>query len=154
MVIGPSMIGPFEPTNSVCPSGAARATYCPASVPAAARPVLDHDRLAERVAEPGLQRARADVDIAAGRIGHDEDDRPGGERLRAGGRRQCREQERAHDPTPPRRVSRTAASRRARTIQRMAEMTGSPWPAVIACEVEEGACALLLLKGERWCDSC
>ena len=26
MVIGPSMIGPFEPTNSVCPSGAERAT--------------------------------------------------------------------------------------------------------------------------------
>ena len=26
MVIGPSMIGPFEPTNSVWPSGAERAT--------------------------------------------------------------------------------------------------------------------------------
>ena len=35
MVIGPSMIGPFEPTNSVWPSGAERATYSPAIVPPA-----------------------------------------------------------------------------------------------------------------------
>ena len=41
-----------------------------------ARPVLDHDRHPKRIAEAGLQRTSADVDIAAGCVGHDESDRP------------------------------------------------------------------------------
>ena len=66
MVIGPSMIGPFEPTNSVWPSGAERATVVAGDQSARAGPVLDDDRLAERVADAGLQHAGADVDVAAG----------------------------------------------------------------------------------------
>ena len=61
----------------------------PGDQPARARPVVDNDTLSERIADRGLQDARADVDVSTRRVGHDEDDRPGRNlRQRAPGERQ------------------------------------------------------------------
>ena len=81
---------------------------------AGARPVVDHDRLAETLLEMRLQGARQDVGAAAGREGHDQADRLGG--IRLGRRRNTREggeagRQRDGDPrllhgVPPRQHSR------------------------------------------------
>ena len=73
-------------SRMVWPSGADLATkVAPMAVPAPG-PVVDHERLAEPLLQPPAEQPGHGLGPAAGRIGHDEQDRSRGVLLR-GGRR-------------------------------------------------------------------
>ena len=66
MVIGPSMIGAVRADEQRVAVRRRARDIVAGDRAAGAGAVLDDDRLAERIADAGLQDARADVDVAAG----------------------------------------------------------------------------------------
>ena len=102
---------PIRPDQQRMPIGLGARHVVAGDQAGAAGPVLDDDRLAERVADRRLQHARAHVDIAARRVGHDHGDRLRWELLRGGrqrpGGKQTETQKPAqwtHDRSSPARV--------------------------------------------------
>ena len=89
---------PIEPSSSVCPSGAALMTCAGREVAVGAGAVLDHDRPAEAIRQLLSDQPREEIEAAAGRIGHDDEDVPGGELARVLRQRSGAGETRGRDP--------------------------------------------------------